>query len=63
MWEGIIALCQIREGGEEEKEEGEESKNSSLSFGRTSAGIVCCFFGMLDTILGARKIKCIFAFL
>ena len=37
--------------------------NSSLSFGRTSAGIVCCFWGMFDTILEPHKIKCIVAFL
>ena len=33
------------------------TNKSSLSFGRTSAGIVCCFGGMFDTIRGSRKIK------
>ena len=28
----------------------EETNKSSLSFGRTSAGIVCCFLGMFHTI-------------
>ena len=37
--------------------------NSSLSFGRTSAGIVCCFWGMLSTIHGSRKSKCVSTFL
>ena len=30
---------------------------------RTSAGIVCIFWGMFDTIRGPTKIKCIFALL
>ena len=32
---------------------------SSLSFGRTSAGIVWCFWGIFDTIHGPSKIKCV----
>ena len=35
----------------------------SLSFERTSAGIVCCFWGMFDTIRLFRKIKSVFTFI
>ena len=36
---------------------------SSLSLGKTSAGIACCFGGMFDIIRGPRKSKCFFTFL
>ena len=36
---------------------------SSLSLGRTSAGIVFCFWGIFDTVRGSHIIKCIFTFL
>ena len=39
------------------------SNKSSLSFGRTSARIVCCFWGMFDTIREPHKIRCVFTFL
>ena len=43
--------------------EGEEANKSSLSFGRTSAGIACCFWAMFDTIRIFRKIKSVFTFI
>ena len=36
-----------------------ELNKSSLSFGRTSAGIVCCFWGMFDSIREPHKIRCV----
>ena len=36
---------------------------SSLSLGRTSAGIVCCFWGIFDTVRSSHIIKCVFTFL
>ena len=45
-------------GGEEEV-----TNKSSLSLGRTLAGIVCCFWGMFDTVRGSQIIKYVFTFL
>ena len=45
--------------GEKEEEEGKEevTNKSSLSLGRTSAGILYSFWGMFETIYRPRKIK------